>query len=78
MTVFDALEEWADAADRVGDWLGEPAVTASVIEVADALQSRKSGTIWGTTVERICAAHGLSPVAGPPRPPSRARRRGPA
>jgi len=69
LTVVEALEEFGEAADRVREWLGDEAVSAAVREVADTLQARRSGEIWGTTVERICARRGLpTTVAGAPEP----------
>lgn len=62
--VLDAIEQFDTAADRVADWLAEDSVSGAVRTVADRLCRGKSGEIWGTTVERICTACGLTPFHG--------------
>ena len=50
------------AAARVALVLRRPDTRAAVHEVADLLMARKSGEIYGTTVEKVCRRRGLLPA----------------
>ena len=52
-------DDWLEAIDAAQGVMRHPLVAASILAVADALESRKSGTIYGTTVEKIMLKTGL-------------------
>jgi hypothetical protein len=52
-------DDWLDAIDDAQRVLRDSQVEAAVHAIADALEARKSGTVWGTTVEKLTHAAGL-------------------
>lgn len=52
-------DDWRDAIDAAQEVMRHPLVEAAIHAVADALEDRKSGTIYGTTVEKIMLRVGL-------------------
>jgi hypothetical protein len=57
--------DFAEAGQAVGELFAHPEVAAAVREVADTIQQRRSGVIYGRTVARILYRRGLYPTADP-------------
>jgi hypothetical protein len=60
-----ASEDFAEAGKTISELFAHPEVASAVREVADTLQQRRSGVIYGRTVARILHRRGLLVTADP-------------